>query len=550
MGICCSQLPNSKNIDNDNELDKIIILSYAFMKNKLSETQIEQLFPKFLFTQLIEEKSDINKTRYFFKWINMSTKSKQIIISIDVNNIINSFKVHKFDDKTINLNDENNNKITFKNTGISYTENCLRNYYNKNKIIFENRVLKCPPAVFRWISWEILCKLPECRDSQNYKKLIAYKIKERKKNEILIEIEDTIKEKCIMVNEIKACLFRLIKSLIIMDNEIILLKGISYIIAFVLIISDLDELNIFYLIISLLSKNYSDKFCIRGFYIREQPLLKACNAIFQKYLDKYFPELSEHFQEINFPLTAWISFWIQMCYINVFPNHLVLRVWDYFLVYGISFLLSLGLSIVEYLYEDLINNDNPEDIVEFFKKLNPNLKSSYKKFTFIDYNIEYLISNANKKYPISNDEINIELKTLFPNYNNNFKYVFINNQIVDNINSSSLKEKENSVNNKNKDLIERDLSENDKNSKNIDYKPNYLDLINSDEIYSILEENEIENIELSISQYKTNKLADIINNSDNSCDEIEDENIYINEHIKDLMNKQINLNKKSNVNFI
>ena len=549
MGICCSQLPNIKNIDNDNELDKIIILSYTFMKNKISETQIEQLFPKFLFTQLIEEKSDINKTRHFFKWINMSTKSKQIIGSIDVNNIINSFKIQKIDDKTTNLIDENNNKITLKNKGISYTENCLKNYYNKNKNIFQNRVLKCPPGVFRWISWEILCELPETRDSQDYKKLIVSKIKERKKNEILLEIDDTIKEKYIMVNEIRACLFRLLKSLIIIDNEIIIIKGISYIIAFLLIISDLDELNVFYLIISLLSKNFSDKFCIRGFYIREQPLLKACNLIFQKNLDKYFPELSEHFKEINFPLESWISLWIQMCYINVFPNHLVLRIWDYFLVYGISFLLSLGLSIVEYFYEDLINNDNPDDILEFFKKLNPNQKSSYKRFTFIDYNIEDLLSNAIKNYSIPNYEINIELKTLFPNYNNNSKYNYIINHKFDKMNSSFLIEKENTV--EDKCLLKRNNAKNDKNSsKTNDSKPNNSDIINSsDESYSILEENEIENIELSISQYKYNKLSDI-NNSDTSCDEIEDENIDINEHIKDLMSKQISLNKKSNINFI
>ena len=238
-----------------------------------------------------------------------------------------------------------------------------------------------------------------------------------------------------------------------------------------------------------------------------------------------------------------------MCYINVFPNHLVLRIWDYFLVYGISFLLSLGLSIVEYFYEDLINNDNPDDILEFFKKLNPNQKSSYKRFTFIDYNIEDLLSNAIKNYSIPNYEINIELKTLFPNYNNNSKYNYIINHKFDKMNSSFLNEKENTI--EDKCLLKRNNTKNDKNSsKTNDSKPNNSDIINSsDESYSILEENEIENIELSISQYKYNKLSDI-NNSDTSCDEIEDENIDINEHIKDLMSKQISLNKKSNINFI
>ena len=37
MGKCCSVTPLTKNIDNVNELDKIIIISHSFMKNKLKE---------------------------------------------------------------------------------------------------------------------------------------------------------------------------------------------------------------------------------------------------------------------------------------------------------------------------------------------------------------------------------------------------------------------------------------------------------------------------------------------------------------------------------
>ena len=132
MGVCCSELTNIRNFDNENELDKIIIISNAFMKNKISENQIEQLFPNFLFNQLIEEKSDINKTRHFFKWVNMTTQFKQIVFSIDVNDIINSYKIQKNNNKkNIELIDENNENITFKNKGVSYTENGLRNYYIK-----------------------------------------------------------------------------------------------------------------------------------------------------------------------------------------------------------------------------------------------------------------------------------------------------------------------------------------------------------------------------------------------------------------------------------
>ena len=78
--------------------------------------------------------------------------------------------------------DEDNNKISLKNTGFSFVENSLRDYYSKNSMIFENLVLKSPPGVFRWISWEILCKVPKTKDFQNYEKLILNNISKRKKN--------------------------------------------------------------------------------------------------------------------------------------------------------------------------------------------------------------------------------------------------------------------------------------------------------------------------------------------------------------------------------
>ena len=546
MGICCSVMESTRNIDNESELDKIIIISHTYMKNKITEKQIEPLFPRLLYNLLIEEKSDIIKSRHFFKWINMSINNKQITFSIDINDIINTIKKQKIEENN-NISDkdnEDNNKISLKNIGFSFVENGLRSYYTKNKITFENRILKSPPGVFRWISWEILANLPESKYIQFYEKLVSNKISYRKKNEINLEIKDTIDDKCIISNKIKPSLFRLLKSLTIIDNEIIFYKGISYIIAYLLIITDLDEFNIFYFIISLLSKTFSDKYILRGLFIQDQPLLKACNSIFQKNFDKYFPELSEHFQEINFPLSSWISFWIQMCYVNVFPYYILLRVWDYFLVKGISFLLSLGLSIVEYLYEDLINNDNPQNILEFFKKLNPSIKSSYKRFETIDYNIEDLISNAIKNYPITNDEIISELQILFPNYNNNYIYQYKNNNQA-NINKEELSGREKLE--KKLTTTEIEQTETTDNLYNNTTTQKTLNVINSSTVsYNILEENQLETIELSISQ---NKKDSDNYDSENSCEEIEDENIYINEHIKDLMSKHTCTNKNSNLDI-
>lgn len=544
MGMCNSVIPQTRNIDSIQELDKNIILAHSFMKNKSNNEQIQYYFSSLLYYQLLEEKSDEIKTRRFYKWIDMSISSQKLLNSVDINQIINSLKRQKKEKKyrEEKVGDSQSiYKISFKNKRISYTEIGLRHYYNKNKTSFENRVLKGPPGIFRWISWIIISKLPDKRSHFYYEKLVNNKITKKKNIEILSAIEDTIEEKGFMVNEIKASLFRLLKALNNIDHEIIFIKSITYILGYLLIISNNDELNIYYFMISLLSKTFSDKFGIRSFYTQDQTLLVASNSIFNKYLKKYFPELSEHFAKIKLHVYSWISLWIQMIYINVFPNYLVLRIWDHFLIHGISFLLSLGLSIVEYFYEDLINCNTKKEILEFFKKLNPNLKSSYKRIETLDYNIEELISNALKKYPITNEEIYSKLKSLFSNYNNNYKYIY-KDKTEKNIirKSKSLKEQ---LNDTLSYYLDTDSGENKQNDNKYNLNTSSLCSL-SNNTYNILEENINENITLSISQ--NNGFSELYY-EDDSSEEIEDEDIYIDEHIKDLMNKQTCLNRKFNL---
>ena len=544
MGMCNSVIPQTRNIDSIHELDKNIILAHSFMKNKSNNEQIQYYFSSLLYYQLLEEKSDEIKTRRFYKWIDMSISSQKLLNSVDINQIINSLKRQKKEKKyrEEKVGDSQSiYKISFKNKRISYTEIGLRHYYNKNKTSFENRVLKGPPGIFRWISWIIISKLPDKRSHFYYEKLVNNKITKKKNIEILSAIEDTIEEKGFMVNEIKASLFRLLKALNNIDHEIIFIKSITYILGYLLIISNNDELNIYYFMISLLSKTFSDKFGIRSFYTQDQTLLVASNSIFNKYLKKYFPELSEHFAKIKLHVYSWISLWIQMIYINVFPNYLVLRIWDHFLIHGISFLLSLGLSIVEYFYEDLINCNTKKEILEFFKKLNPNLKSSYKRIETLDYNIEELISNALKKYPITNEEIYSKLKSLFSNYNNNYKYIY-KDKTEKNIirKSKSLKEQ---LNDTLSYYLDTDSGENKQNDNKYNLNTSSLCSL-SNNTYNILEENINENITLSISQ--NNGFSELYY-EDDSSEEIEDEDIFIDEHIKDLMNKQTCLNRKFNL---
>ena len=533
MGICGSTILSEEDIKNENDIDKIILIINSYIKNKLSDEKIKTFLSDLLYYQVVLEKSDFVKSNRFTKWLEMSSLLKMLPLSNDINSIMNSLNKKKIIENTNEKNNYLKYNIFFKKgmKEISYTEIGLRNYYIKNKLKFESRMIKSPPSIFRWCSWLVLSKTDINRAYSYYEKILEIKINKKRHMQIVNIINDIIKEKCTKLNLIKSCLFRLLKSIIILDPDIFFLKEIAYILTFLIIVSNFDEINIFYMMISLFSGNESKKFGLKGFFIKEKPLLNICFKIFEKNFQNFFPELDEHLNQHNIKINSSIENWLQICYINVFSIIYIVRIWDYFLLKGISFLINLGLSLVENFYEDLMNLNNEQDLMIFFKKLNPD---KFNMNSEIEFNIEEILSNAIKKYKITNEEIYQELTKTYPEYKYEFEYDYKN-----------ISEQETKILN-NEESDEERLSTVDRcgSPKNINNNCLYhLDsLINKG--YPDLEENNNDDIELSISQ--KNVFGENNCLTEDSFEDIEDENNFnLHEHMKDLKSKQeyLNLNK-------
>ena len=533
MGICGSTILSEEDIKNENDIDKIILIINSYIKNKLSDDKIKTFLSDLLYYQVVLEKSDFVKSNRFTKWLKMSSLLKMLPFSNDINSIMNSINKKKIIENTNEKNNYLKYNIFFKKgmKEISYTEIGLRNYYIKNKLKFESRMIKSPPSIFRWCSWLVLSKTDINRAYSYYEKILEIKINKKRHMQIVNIINDIIKEKCTKLNLIKSCLFRLLKSIIILDPDIFFLKEIAYILTFLIIVSNFDEINIFYMMISLFSGNESKKFGLKGFFIKEKPLLNICFKIFEKNFQNFFPELDEHLNQHNIKINSSIENWLQICYINVFSIIYIVRIWDYFLLKGISFLINLGLSLVENFYEDLMNLNNEQDLMIFFKKLNPD---KFNMNSEIEFNIEEILSNAIKKYKITNEEIYQELTKTYPEYKYEFEYDYKN-----------ISEQETKILN-NEESDEERLSTVDRcgSPKNINNNCLYhLDsLINKG--YPDLEENNNDDIELSISQ--KNVFGENNCLTEDSFEDIEDENNFnLHEHMKDLKSKQeyLNLNK-------
>ena len=534
MGICGSIILSEKNMKKENDIDKIILLMNSFIKDRLSTEKIKPFLSDLLYYQIILEKSDFVKSNRFIKWLQMSSILKTFPFYNDINLIMNSFERKE----EIKNEKEKNNHIKydiFYKKGmkeISNTEIGLRNYFIKRKSKFESRMLKSPPSVFRWCSWLILSKTNINREYIYYEKIIEMKINKKSYIEIVNITEDIIKEKCNNSNLIKSCLFRLIKSIIVIDPDIFYLKEIAYILTFLIIVSNFDEINIFYMMISLLSGNEDKKFGLKGFFIKGKPLLNISYKIFEKNFKNLFPELNEHLIQSHIEIKSIIENWIQICYINIFSIINIVRIWDFFLLKGISFLINLCLSLIENFYEDLMNLKSEQDLLIFLKKLN---SDKYNINSEIDFNIEEILSIANKKYKFSNEEIYNELIMSYPDYKYEFEYNYKN---INEINIKILNNKE-SINEK---LSTINIYYSSNNNLNNNCYSRLDSLINNG--YINLEENNNDNIELSISQ--KNIFGEDNCLSENSFEDIEDENNYnLHEHMKDLKSKQeyLNLNK-------
>ena len=534
MGICGSIILSEKNMKKENDIDKIILIMNSFIKDRLSTEKIKPFLSDLLYYQIILEKSDFVKSNRFIKWLQMSSILKTFPFYNDINLIMNSFERKE----EIKNEKEKNNYIKydiFYKKGmkeISNTEIGLRNYFIKRKSKFESRMLKSPPSVFRWCSWLILSKTNINREYIYYEKIIEMKINKKSYIEIVNITEDIIKEKCNNSNLIKSCLFRLIKSIIVIDPDIFYLKEIAYILTFLIIVSNFDEINIFYMMISLLSGNEDKKFGLKGFFIKGKPLLNISYKIFEKNFKNLFPELNEHLIQSHIEIKSIIENWIQICYINIFSIINIVRIWDFFLLKGISFLINLCLSLIENFYEDLMNLKSEQDLLIFLKKLN---SDKYNINSEIDFNIEEILSIANKKYKFSNEEIYNELIMSYPDYKYEFEYDYKN---INEINIKILNNKE-SINEK---LSTINIYYSSNNNLNNNCYSRLDSLINNG--YINLEENNNDNIELSISQ--KNIFGEDNCLSENSFEDIEDENNYnLHEHMKDLKSKQeyLSLNK-------
>ena len=325
--------------------------------------------------------------------------------------------------KTYNNKFGDSMNVSSNTTKITFTKN-LKKYYMNNKLKFHNRVSKGPPDSLRWISWSILMNISEKYNDLVYTTYLNEDLNENVDTQIKKDLNRTLNEDNqhneIITNDNKQncikeqALYNVLRSLANIDPVLGYCQGINFIAGFLLKMTEYNETEVYYMLISLFSKSFDTNYHIRGFFIESFPLLYCYLYIFDHILIKELPHLYNHIQYLDVPKMAWIGKWIQTLFTICLPFEMNIRVWDVLLSLDLYFIISFSISLIQSIEKHLMNLKDAFDFTEYLKNFfnSTNISTSqehhsiYKGDSYISCSsknavyLEDIINNAKKKHKV------------------------------------------------------------------------------------------------------------------------------------------------------
>ena len=563
------EVENESSLEKSYNIIKNILFEYKLYKNIISESQNIIINNK-------DNKNTINKTiKEFSKEelieMNKNNYNKNILNDIEhkINRIKKWVKMSKYSPKetqSINIPKDNdtknnklnkiNNKFILSNYADIKIEKGLFLYYKNKPSKFFRRIKKGPPDCFRWCSWCIINFLPQERNNIIYENYTNMSLEKENKDRIIRDIERTFSHQKKNKNELRKMeksLYKILKSFWNLDRDIGYCQGMNLIVGFILILSNFNERDSFFLLSSMFSNTFKSRkkyeYNIRGLFYEEFPLLNLLNYIFENLLEHNFSNLKRHLDKLGITIDLWMSRWFHTLFIIVLPINWCKRVWDNIFAENIFFLVKFGICFTQMIQDDILKMEEEEQILNYFKK--------YEKFSLCYDNEELNKKCDLNKIILKSQKINIDIEFFLKNYEkinssfnqklseiNDIKYKF-NTQFIKKETHSTILFSDDDIINTKKDL-ENSLKNNSINIKKEEENEIDFGMINV-EINNQNKKNKIP-IKLKSSNSNSNK-NNIITNKQNTSNSLHINEIKIFNDIKINSNEiknEKNINEENN----
>ena len=300
--------------------------------------------------------------------------------------------------------EEKNNNNLIQNFSDKNIEEKIKEFYSYNKSKFKERLFKEPPECLRWVSWCIINQTPLERDINIYNNYLVKDLEEENKNSIIRDIQRTFTDtKNINKDELKkkeVSLYNVLKAFWNLDDQIGYCQGMNLLVGFMLLISEGNELDTFYILISNMSATFNQRkiydYSWRGLFSEGFPLLVYLNFIFDILFEENLSEIKNHLDELGITYDLWIGQWFQTLFTIVLPVNWCKRVWDCIFSDNIYFLIKFGIVFTKMLKNEILEKTEEIDVINFFKDLQKYSMCAENKFLEEKGDINILVTNANK----------------------------------------------------------------------------------------------------------------------------------------------------------
>ena len=369
----------NNNLFKDKSTDNIFGRGFKRKNNKLNNNILGQNFPE---TERKEKNKEIIK----------KGKKEKRTTSLD-----------KYKSKESDSDQKNQQRKNFENYNDKNIEDKILSFYNHNKSKYKERLFKGPPECFRWLSWIIANQIPLERDINIYNNYLVKDLEEENKNSIIRDIQRTFSD--VNMDEMalrkkETSLYNVLKAFWNLDEQIGYCQGMNLVVGFMLIISEGNELDTFYMLISNFSETFNKRktyeYSFRGLFSEEFPLLSFLNFIFDILLEENIPEIKNHLEELGISYDLWIGQWFQTLFTIILPLNMCKRVWDCIFSDNIYFLVKFGIAFTKLIKTEILDKTEEIDVINFFKELQKFSMYPDNKFLESKCDIDTLITKASK----------------------------------------------------------------------------------------------------------------------------------------------------------
>ena len=440
----------NNNLFKDKSTDNIFGRGFKRKNNKLNNNILGQNFPE-------TERKDKNKE------IIKKGKKEKRTTSLD-----------KYKSKESDSDQKNKQRKNFENYNDKNIEDKILSFYNHNKSKYKERLFKGPPECFRWLSWIIANQIPLERDINIYNNYLVKDLEEENKNSIIRDIQRTFSD--VNMDEMalrkkETSLYNVLKAFWNLDEQIGYCQGMNLVVGFMLIISEGNELDTFYMLISNFSETFNKRktyeYSFRGLFSEEFPLLSFLNFIFDILLEENIPEIKNHLEELGISYDLWIGQWFQTLFTIILPLNMCKRVWDCIFSDNIYFLVKFGIAFTKLIKTEILDKTEEIDVINFFKELQKFSMYPDNKFLESKCDIDTLITKASK-IKLDPEEYIKLYRRRNENYGEFKSMMDKNSKISYNLEIGNISFNDHKLNCRETVLFEKDNNEKEKDTGNLD----------------------------------------------------------------------------------